>query len=205
MEEKTVWGKELYPAPKGVGFICVDDLKCVGCGLCQEACSMQHYGVMNKDYSRIYVRKFLLPISKAIAVTCCQCQKEERPCEKACPQTPPAIHFDEKTLHMLIDADRCTSCLSCQDACGTEAIHLNPAASDTPLVCDLCDVKNSGEKDPQCVKICPVSAIQYINKDDRGRALRDSFRKSSDEKAALIAKRLYPLTRDSVTYPPLKP
>ena len=74
MDQNTVWGKELYPAPKGVGFICVDDLKCVGCGLCQEACSMQHFGVLNKDFSRIYVRKFLLPISKAVAVTCCQCQ-----------------------------------------------------------------------------------------------------------------------------------
>jgi anaerobic carbon-monoxide dehydrogenase iron sulfur subunit len=205
MDGTTVWGKELYPAPKGAGFILPDDLKCVGCGLCQEACSMQHYGVINKDYARIYIRKFLLPISKAIIVTCCQCQKEERPCEKACPETPAAIHFDEKTLHMVIDNDRCSGCLACQEACGTEAIRLNTDISDKPLVCDLCDVHNTGQKDPQCVKICPVSAIQYINKDDRGRALRDIFRKSSDAKAEMIAKRLYPLTRDSVTFPPMKP
>jgi anaerobic carbon-monoxide dehydrogenase iron sulfur subunit len=205
MDEKTIWGKEIYPTPKGVGFICPDDLKCVGCGLCQEACSMRHFGLINKDFARIYVRKFLLPISKSILVTCCQCQKEERPCEKACPETPAAIHFDEKTLHMVVDNDRCSGCLACQAACGTEAIRTNPDISDKPLVCDLCDVSNTGEKDPQCVKICPVSAIQYINKDDRGRPLRDSFRKNSNEKAELIARRLYPLTRDSVTYPPMRP
>ncbi len=199
-----VWGREIYPAPKGVGFIFPDDMKCVGCGLCAEACSMRHFGVLNKDYARIYVRKFLLPLSKAVVVTCCQCQSEERACEKACPVSPPAIYFDEKTLHMVLNKDRCTGCLACQSACGTEAIRLNTAISETPFVCDLCDINNTGEKDPQCVKICPTSAIHYLNKEDRGRALRDSFRKSSDEKAELISKRLYPLTRDSVTFPPLQ-
>ncbi len=200
-----IWGRELYPAPKGVGFICPDDIKCVGCGLCAEACSMKHFGVLNKDYARIYVRKFLLPISKAIVVTCCQCQKEERKCEQACPQSPSAITYDEKTQHMLIDKERCTGCLACQDACGTEAIRENSDISETPLVCDLCDVNDTGERDPQCVKICPTGAIQFINKDDRGRPLRDSLRKGSNEKAELIAKRIYPLTRDSVTYPPMRP
>jgi Fe-S-cluster-containing dehydrogenase component len=208
MSEKAAemsWGREVYPPPKGAGFIFPDDLKCVGCGLCAEACSMQHHGLINKDYARIYIRKFLLPISKAVVVTCCQCQTEERECQKACPVSPPAIYFDEKTLHMRVDSERCTGCLACQSACGTEAIRLNPVLGETPFVCDLCDVNNTGQRDPQCVKICPTSAIQFQNKEDRGRPLRENFRKSSTEKADLIAKRLYPLTRDSVTFPPLQP
>jgi hypothetical protein len=28
-----VWDREIYPPPKGVGFIEVNDMKCVGCGL----------------------------------------------------------------------------------------------------------------------------------------------------------------------------
>jgi formate hydrogenlyase subunit 6/NADH:ubiquinone oxidoreductase subunit I len=96
-----VWGREVYPPPKGTAFIDSDVMKCVGCGLCAEACSMKHFGVINKDFARIYVRKFLLPLPKAIIVTCCQCQDEERPCEAACPVDPPAIYFDKNTLQGL--------------------------------------------------------------------------------------------------------
>ena len=205
VQSMPVWGREVYPPPPGVGFIESNDMKCVGCGLCAEACSMQHFGVINKDFSRIYVRKFLLPMPKAIVVTCAQCQAEERPCEKACPVTPPAIYFDEKTLHMVINEDTCTGCLLCQEACGTEAIHFNQDVSDIPFVCDLCDTQNTGERDPQCVKICPTTALYFHNREDRGRPLRDTFRRSTDEKAEMIAKRLYPLTRDSIAYPPWHP
>lgn len=201
-ESETVWGREVYPPPTGVAFVDSDVMKCVGCGLCAEACSMHHFGVINKDFARIHVRKFLLPLPKAIIVTCSQCQAEERPCEKACPITPPAIHFDEKTLHMVIDEDTCTGCLLCQEACGTEAIRFNPDASEKPLVCDLCDTDNSGKRDPQCVRICPTTALYFHNQDERGRPLRDMSRRSADEKAEMVAKRLYPLTLESIAYPP---
>jgi Fe-S-cluster-containing hydrogenase component 2 len=204
-QSMPVWGREVYPPPAGVGFIECDDMKCVGCGLCAEACSMQHFGVINKNFSRIHIRKFLLPLPKAIAVTCAQCQKEERPCEKACPVSPPAIYFDEKTLHMVVNKDACTGCLACQEACGSEAIQFNPEASDAPLVCDLCDVKNSGERDPQCTSICPTTAIYYHNREERIRPIRDTFRRSADAKAEMIAKRLYPLTRESIAFPPWRP
>ncbi len=93
-----VWGREIYPQPAGEAFIDADTMKCCGCDLCAEACSMHHFGIINKDLARIYVRNFLLPLPKAVVVTCCQCQDEERLCEKACPVTPAAIHFDKKTL-----------------------------------------------------------------------------------------------------------
>jgi len=200
-----VWGREVYPPPRGVAFIDADVMKCVGCGLCAEACSMQHFGVINKDFARIYVRNFLLPLPKAVIVTCSQCQLEERPCEKACPLSPPAIYFDEKTLHMVVDDDRCTGCLLCRDACGTEAIRYNPDISDKPFVCDLCDIEGTGERDPQCIKICPTTALYFHNRVERVRPLRDSSRKSSDEKAGMIARRLYPLTKESIAYPPWRP
>ena len=200
-----VWGRELYPPPQGVAFIDVDVMKCVGCGLCAEACSMRHFGVINKDFARIYMRKFLLPLPKAIVVTCCQCQDEERPCEAACPMTPPAIHYDKQTLHMVVDTQTCTGCLMCQEACATEAIRDNPDASDTPLVCDLCDTDNTGQRDPQCVRICPTTALYFHDQHERQRPLRDSFRKSADDKAQMVARRLFPLTRDSLAHPPWTP
>ena len=166
---------------------------------------MQHFGVINKDFSRIYIRKFLLPLPKAIVVTCSQCQEEERLCQKACPLSPPAIFFDNASLHMIIDKERCTGCLSCKDACGTEAIRYNPDIVDTPLVCDLCDTNNTGDRNPQCVQICPTSALYFHDQNERGRPLRDSFRRSSDEKATMVARRLYPLTKDSLAFPVWEP
>lgn len=202
---EPVWGREVYPPPRAEAFIDCDVMKCIGCGLCAEACSMQHYGVINKDYARIYLRNFLLPIPKAVTVTCSQCQAEERLCQKACPESPPAIYFNEKTLHMAIDNDRCTACLLCRDACATEAIRVNNDVSDKPFVCDLCDTENTGERNPRCVKICPTTALYYHNRVERIRPLRDASRKSSDEKAAMISKRLYPLTRNSIAYPEWRP
>ena len=204
-EAQPAWGREVYPSPDGVAFIDSDVMKCTGCGLCAEACSMQHFGVINKDFARIYLRKYLLPLPKAIVVTCSQCQAEERLCEKACPVTPPAIYFDEKILHMVIDEERCTACLLCQEACGTEAIQFNPDAADKPFVCDLCDTGNTGERDPQCVRICPTTALYFHDQHERERPLRDSFRRSADEKAGMVARRLYPLTRESLAYPVWKP
>ncbi len=77
-----VWGREVYPQPAGEAFIDADTMKCCGCELCAEACSIHHFGIINKDLARIYVRNFLLPMPKAIVVTCCQCQDEERACER---------------------------------------------------------------------------------------------------------------------------
>lgn len=203
MKEDTqpLWGREMYPPPTGVAFIDSDVMKCVGCGLCAEACSMKHFGVINKDFARIYVRKFLLPLPKAITVTCCQCQEEERPCQSACPVSPPAIYFDKKTMHMVVDRERCTGCLLCRKACGTEAINYNPDASEKPMVCDLCDTDNSGRRDPQCVKICPTTALYFQNQEERGRPLRDMSRRSAHEKAEMVSKRLYPLPKNSIFYP----
>lgn len=196
--EKTVWGKASYPHPTGDAFIECDEIKCVGCGICQMACSMRHFGVINKDLARIQVRKYLLPLSKGIQVTCSQCQEEERKCQPACPLNPPAIYYDNDTRHMVIDRERCLGqdCLQCVDACPAGAINNHPTLSPTPFVCDLCDIDNNGKKNPQCVDVCPAEALYYKTFDAFGFPLRDFTRKHADKKAELIARRLYPLPRD---------
>ena len=198
------WGKEDYPYPFGAGFIECVEMECVGCGICQMACSMKHFGVINKELSRIQVRKYLLPLPKAVQFTCVQCQEEERECEKACPLSPPAIFFDKKTLHMVIDQDRClgNECLQCQKACSADAIISYPAVSETPFVCDLCDVDNTGEINPECVNICPYGALRFLRSGERhGYSMQDKLRKHADEKAELISKRLYPLEREYMGNP----
>ena len=197
------WGMENYPYPTGVAFIQCDEMKCVGCGICQMACSMQHFGVINKDLARIQVRKYLLPISKAVQTTCSQCQEEERECQKACPLDPPAIYYDNDLLHMVIDQESCMgeSCLLCVDACPAKAIKNYPPVSPEPFVCDLCDTENNGNRDPQCVNVCPTGAIHFKDWVVFMIPVRDLMRKHADEKAELIAKRLYPLPKESMWQP----
>jgi len=204
-EETKGWGKEDYPYPVGAAFIECDEMKCIGCGICQIACSMMHFSVINKELARLYVRKYLLPLPKAVQVTCQQCADEERECEKACPVSPPAIYFDKNLLHMVIAKDRClgNDCLKCQAACSAKAVRSYPSVSALPFVCDLCDINNTGNRHPQCINICPTGAL-YFSKSAEfrfGYAVQDLFRKHPDEKADLIAKRLYPLPRESMGYP----
>jgi hypothetical protein len=55
-----------------------------------DACSIQHFGIINKDLARIQVRKYLIPIAKGLQVTCSQCQEEEKEYQNACSLDPPA-------------------------------------------------------------------------------------------------------------------
>ncbi len=202
--EADGWGMENYPYPEGAAFIECNELKCVGCGICQMACSVHHFGVINKDLARIQVRKYLLPLPKAVQVTCVQCPREERECEKACPLDPPAIYLDKDSLHLVIDEERCLGqkCLLCQRACSSQSISIYPAVSDKPFVCDLCDTENNGNRNPQCVNVCPYNALYFKSSLSRfGYAIYDIMRKHADEKADLIAKRLYPLKRESMGNP----
>ena len=197
------WGKENYPYPDGEAYIECDEMNCIGCGICQMACSIYHFGVINKDLARIQVTKHLLPISKGIQTTCSQCQKEERSCEQACPLDPPAVYYDSTLLHMVIDQELCLGqkCLLCYNACSAKAIRIHPDSS-KPFVCDLCDINNDGTRIPQCIDVCPTGALYFKDLKARGfYAIRDLMRKPADEKADLIAKRLYPLPKDSMWQP----
>lgn len=197
---EQVYGREVYPLPGAnvAAFIYMDEARCTGCALCTYACSMKHFGVINKDASNIQVRQPQIPIIKGIPVTCSQCQVDERECEKACPTTPKSITYDMKTMHMVINKATClgAGCLLCQKACNAKAVRFNAAVSDKPFVCDLCDTENTGNRDPECVKICPFSALNF-----RDKGAHHWHRRSIMEKADMLAKRIYPITKESFCFP----
>lgn len=197
---EQIYGREVYPLPgdKVAAFIYMDEARCTGCALCTYACSMKHFGVINKDASNIQVRQPQIPVIKGIPVTCSQCQVDERECEKACPTTPKSIMYDMNTMHMVINKTTClgAKCLQCQKACNAKAVRFNANVSDKPFVCDLCDTDNTGNRDPECVKICPFSALNF-----RDKGAHHWHRRSIMEKADMLATRIYPITKESFCFP----
>lgn len=199
-EEKTGWGVDNVPYPEGSSLVCTRDLLCVGCGICELACSFHHYGLLNRELSRIRIQKRMTPVSKSIQSVCAQCGPGERECQKACPLDPPVIHFDSNKKHMDVDTERCLGhdCGRCAKACGGDAIHFYPPEHDYALVCDLCE--KAGTRRPRCVDACPRQALEYMSARTYP-FLNDAqhlWRIGADEKAKLIHKRTYPLGWDSL-------
>lgn len=188
------WGLEKLAYPEGVGYISARWDLCVGCGHCEVACSMFHYRQINRELSRIRIFRYVLPLPKSVQNVCSQCSERERECQKACPEDPPVIYYDEELKHMVVDEDRClgSDCGECRDACPADIPRFYPPDHDFAIVCDLCE--KNGKRRPQCVEICPTQALEY---------LKPAFpqhleRIHPDEKAASIARRLHPLPRDRV-------
>ncbi len=132
-------------------FVNCDPDKCVGCVICEYACSLEKEKTFNPVKSRIRAIR-LDPLSNA-AVTCRACK--EAPCVAACPKN--ALVQSTATGIVTVETDRCNGCGWCIEACEYGAITLDPNKQKV-LLCDLCD----GE--PECVKFCPEGALSLSGK-----------------------------------------
>ncbi len=189
---KEGWGIENLPFPQGLAYIQARWDLCIGCGACEMACAFQHFGVLNRELSRIQIYRYMTPLPKSVQNVCAQCPPEERECEKSCEVTPPAIYFDKEALHTKVDAKRCrgVDCGACVKACPAAVPHFYPPRYDYALVCDLCE--KDGKRRPVCVDICPNAALEFMGP----RFPRHLDRIHPDEKAESLSRRLYPLPRD---------
>ena len=125
--------------------------KCVGCKLCELACSFGHFEEFNPSVSFITNANFQDEPFFFVSVTCFQC--EEPYCMEICPAK--ALKRNEETKAIIIDKDRCVGCKMCTLACPFGNITFLEREG-VSAKCDLCD------GDPKCVKICPTEAIQYV-------------------------------------------
>lgn len=123
--------------------IIVDKQACMGCRVCEIACSQKHYGVYNPRLARLRIpATFPLPSSPKI---CVQCVKPR--CAEACPTG--ALSRGEDMV--VFDEEKCVGCGACVEACRLGCIWLSDLGR--PLKCDLCG------GDPECVQICPMHAL----------------------------------------------
>ena len=125
--------------------------KCIGCRLCEQICTMTHFGVINPLKARIRVfrddkKQF------DFAIYCHQCL--DAPCIEACEYD--TLSIDSKTDAIYVEEDNCVACGKCIEECPYDAPIMHPSENFI-LICDLC----SGN--PECVNICPENAIQYLN------------------------------------------
>jgi Fe-S-cluster-containing dehydrogenase component len=141
--------KEQEPSKQ---FLSVDPEKCVGCSICEFACSIEKEEEFTPIKSRIRIIRG--PPFIYVATTCRQC--EDLPCIRACPKD--ALFQSEKTGAILVDDEKCDGCKWCLEACPYGAIRFDPDA-ETVVICDLCD------GNPKCKEMCPEEAIDFVTEE----------------------------------------
>ena len=117
---------------------------CTECKICQQICSLEHYGYHAPKRARIHINADW-PKKPNINI-CIACSKKE--CIKACPQN--ALEWDG---WVKVDTVLCDSCGLCVEACQTNGIYLDKK-SQKPLICDTCKGQYL------CVQWCPTQAIK---------------------------------------------
>jgi TPP-dependent indolepyruvate ferredoxin oxidoreductase alpha subunit len=128
-----------------------DNDKCVGCDICEYACSFEKEKVFNPLKSRI--RSVRIGQIFNTAVTCKACVNA--PCITACPEE--AITQSKETGAIVLDGQKCKGCDWCIEACKYGAITLHPS-NHKAIVCDICDGA------PKCIPACPESALSLGGK-----------------------------------------
>jgi Fe-S-cluster-containing hydrogenase component 2 len=144
-------------------LLLVNPEKCTGCGTCETACSLKHFGECNPAQSLIKALRHEKMGSYffSVPVVCQQC--EIPLCMDVCPVN--AIQPDLGTGAYLVDEKKCVGCRLCEMACPLGAIEIHPDKN-VAMKCDLC----GGE--PICVKFCLPGALTYVSEEKIGFARR---------------------------------
>lgn len=129
--------------------------KCIGCRLCEIACSLSHDQVISPERARIRISRDH-KIQMDHAIYCHQCKNA--PCIEACEYE--ALSREKSTNAIIVNKDNCIACQNCIQACPYSTPKLDPPRK-LIFICDLC------EGDPKCVEICPENAILYIESEPK--------------------------------------
>ncbi len=159
-------------------FVTADPDKCIGCLVCEYACSMTNEKTFNPTKSRI--RGLRLGPLNNLAVTCRHC--EDPACVTACPRD--ALHQEDDGT-ITVDEQACNGCAWCISACEFGAMMMHPEKK-VVFTCNSCKDQPDG---PQCVKWCPEEALTFVTaqqlaQKSRISAVRNLFQEEKEKKAA---------------------
>ncbi len=132
-------------------YVNCDNEKCVGCDICEYACSFEKERVFNPLKSRI--RSVRIGQTFNTAVTCKGCI--DVPCMVACPEK--ALMRSSETGAIMVDEEKCNGCGWCIEACEYGAVTMQPDKRKV-IICDTCG------GDPKCIPLCPESALSLTGK-----------------------------------------
>jgi Fe-S-cluster-containing hydrogenase component 2 len=157
-------------------FVSVDPGKCIGCGICEYACTVEKgEGIWNPLRSRIRVVR-MAPIFN-FALTCRGCQDAR--CVKACPER--ALSQSESTGLLIIDQNKCKGCDWCVQACEHGGITIH-SETGKAIACNLC------EGEPKCVESCPEEALEIVESDEAAeKRFNDAFANLATQSEKLTA------------------
>jgi Fe-S-cluster-containing dehydrogenase component len=137
----------------------IDTTKCVGCGLCIEACHAANKLPEGHSYTRVEERKsgdrtWFLPL---------QCQHcAEPPCATVCPTKATYIH---ESGAVLINEKLCVGCKYCMVACPYQA-RIFDEERGVADKCSLCLDRVLQGNLPACVQVCEPGARIFGRTDD---------------------------------------
>ena len=126
----------------------VEPEKCIGCLLCQFACSKDSGKYRGEQLSKMRIwENEEAGIRKQLV--CIQC--DEHYCVEAC--SVDAIIFNSELNIYFVKQDECIGCGQCVDACPHDGVFMGPEYA---LKCDLCGGS------PRCAEACVPGAIMWF-------------------------------------------
>jgi len=162
-EKQNVEGEKVSHA-----IVDVDEEKCDHCGMCEAICpfgAVTH--LLNEQPIIAVVKTESFPtLIREVEVDLNKCQKDCTDCADACPLE--IIKVDTSKPDVKIQTGYCPTCMWCQVACPTEAIHVRKIFNG--------NIKIHQEKCPEgctvCLDVCPVNALHL---EDDGNVYEDNM------------------------------